>query len=426
VNGVHGTTAAGPCPRIGGESEAQVNASETISVSAINPSFKARHKRDLPRAGCDIPSIEMATRSNLPFGRGDGADVTSEADRTTSEHFPAGSEDLLILPIVAIALAVKIVLRSAWIVLRQLIDVLFPVLLQLMRFPLFTLRILGDGAAALLKGIARFLPIGGVRRAAWQEFVSRHWAWIRQKISYKAFEEAVHHLFESGMAWVFRTCKALTPNAALLVLFLAVLWLPVSFGVATVVHTLLIAKATSLPAWMQLFHVVATVIAKSKLLVLPVYPAAWPQAKQHPSMQATIRSWHAFTTLYLVRKTRYRYRKLDSAVAHTVTASIAVASSLGLSRLFDVSLAAVNAAAAATARGLRTIAAKAIAVLSSAPLLGPIVRNYADHYDAANRRPAALLSDQVAGALSRWSIKFSAEYYETKEREEAAKSPAQA
>jgi hypothetical protein len=352
--------------------------------------------------------------------------VTNEADRTAPEHFKGGSEDLVILPIVAIALAVKIVLWLTWIVLLQLIDFLFPVLLQLMRFPLFTLRILGDAAAGLLKGIAAILPIGSVRQAAWREFVSRHWAWIRQKISYKAFEEAVHHAFEKGMAWVFRTCKALTPNAALLVLFLAVLWLPVSFGIATVVHTILIAKATSLPPWMQLGHVVATVIAKSKLLVLPVYPAAWPQAKQHPSMQATIRSWHAFTALYLVRKTRSRYRALDGAYSRAVTSSVALATRLGLGRAFDAALSALNAAAAAIGRGLWAIAAKSVAVLSAAPLLGAIVRRYADHYDAANRRPAALLSDRVAGAVSRWSIKFSAEYYEAKEREEAAKTRAAA
>ena len=137
---------------------------------------------------------------------------------TASERFRLGTEDVVILPIVAIALIVKMVVRSAWTVLKHIIDFLFPILLQLMRFPLFTLRILGDGTAALLKGIARILPIGGERRAAWREFVSQHWAWLREKISYKAFEEAVHHLFENGMAWVFRKCRALTPSTALIVI----------------------------------------------------------------------------------------------------------------------------------------------------------------------------------------------------------------
>jgi hypothetical protein len=107
-----------------------------------------------------------------------------------------------------------------------------------------------------------------------------------------------------------------------------------------------------------------------------------------------------------------------------VTASVAVATSLGLGRVFDVSLAAFNGAAAATGRGLRTLAAKTVAVLSSAPLLGTIVRHYAYHYDAANRGPAEPLSDRVSEALAHWSVKFTAQYYEAKEREEAAKGPA--
>ena len=38
------------------------------------------------------------------------------------------------------------------------------------------------------------------------------------------------------MAWVFRECRYLTPNTALLVIVGAVLWLPFSFGVATAMH----------------------------------------------------------------------------------------------------------------------------------------------------------------------------------------------
>lgn len=344
----------------------------------------------------------------------------------TSERFRFGNEDLVILPMVAIALIVKMVVRSAWTALKHIIDFLFPILLQLMRFPLFTLRILGDGIAALLRGIARILPIGGERRAAWREFVSQHWARLRQKISYKAFEEAVHHIFENGMAWVFRKCRTLTPSAALLVLSGAVLWLPISFGVATLLHAVLIAKATSLPAWMQLLHPVATIIAKSKLLVLPVYPAAWPQAKQHPSVRAVIRFWRYFTALYFARKTRHRYRWLEGTVAEAVQASGPVISSIGLKSRLDALMAALDSAAAAIGRGFRNIAAIAVALLASIPLLGAIVRRYADHYAEANQRPAELLSDRVRGVYSRWAIKFSAEYYEAREREEAAKSPARA
>ena len=345
---------------------------------------------------------------------------------TNSERFPVGAEDVVILPMAAIALVVEYLARSVWTALKQILDFLFPILLQLMRFPLFTLRILGDGTAALLKGIARILPIGGERRAAWREFVSQHWAWLREKISYKAFEEAVHHLFEKGMAWVFRKCRTLTPSAALLVILGAVLWLPISFGAATLLHTVLIAKATSLPAWMQLLHPVATIIAKTKLLVLPVYPAAWPQAKQHPSVQALIGFWRYFATLYFVRKTRHRYRSLKGTVAEGVEASGRLTSSFGLRSRLDLLLAPLDSVAAVIGQGLRNIAAIAVALLASIPLLGAVVKRYADQYEQANRQPAKLLSDRVSGFYSRWSIKLSAEYYEAREREEANKSPARA
>ena len=345
---------------------------------------------------------------------------------TNSERFPVGAEDVVVLPMAAIALVVEYLARSVWTVLKQILDFLFPILLQLMRFPLFTLRILGDGIAALLKGVARILPIGGERRAEWREFVSQHWSWLREKVSYRAFEEAVHHLFEKGMAWVFRKCRTLTPSAALLVILGAVLWLPISFGAATLLHTVLIAKATSLPGWMQLLHPVATIIAKTKLLVLPVYPAAWPQAKQHPSVQVLVGFWRYFGTLYFVRKTRHRYRRLTGAIAEGVEASGRLTSSFGLRSRLDLLFASLDSTAAMIGQGLRNTAAIAVAVLASIPLFGAVVKRYADQYEQANRQPAKLLSDRVRGFYSRWSIKFSAKYYEDRERQETNKSPTRA
>ena len=138
------------------------------------------------------------------------------------------------------------------------------------------------------------------------------------------------------MAWVFKTCRAMTPRTAFIVLIGAVLWLPISFTIATVMHAVLIAKALSLPAWMQLLHPVATVIAKTKLLVLPVYPAAWPQAKQHPAMQALIRFWNYLAAHYLARKSAYRYRQTETAAARIGDALRHTAAATGLSRLGSV------------------------------------------------------------------------------------------
>src|SRR6185312_8582388 len=175
-------------------------------------------------------------------------------------------EDIIILPLVLLALVLKTLFNVTISILIRILDYAFPVLLQAMRFPLFTARIMGDGITAILRGAVRFLPVSKAKCDEWRELLSRYWSWLRQNISYKAFEEAVHHAFEHGMAWVFKKCRTLTPRSALLVIAGAVLWLPASFGAATALHGALIAKAALLPPWMQLLHPLATIIAKSKLL----------------------------------------------------------------------------------------------------------------------------------------------------------------
>jgi len=102
----------------------------------------------------------------------------------------------------------------------------------------------------------------------------RNWSWLQRKISYRTFEQAVHIAFESGMAMVVRKCRHPTPNTALLVILGAALWFPISLGIATAMRAVLFARVTSWPAWMQLLHPLATVIAKSKLfgaLGIPVH-----------------------------------------------------------------------------------------------------------------------------------------------------------
>jgi hypothetical protein len=356
----------------------------------------------------------MTDRSNDPAG-----------PAGEPESFRAGIDDIVIVPLVVAAFAVWRILRRLFYILIDIIDFLFPILLQVMRFPLFTLRIIGDGLAALLKFIIRFLPVGD-RRAAWREAVSEYWAWLRKKFSYKAFEEWLHHIFEDGMAWVFKTCRAMSPRTALIVLIGAVLWLPISFTIATLMHAVLIAKALSLPAWMQLLHPLATVIAKSKLLVLPVYPAAWPQAKQHPAMQALIRFWYYLAAHYLPRKTAYRYRQTEAVAAHAGDVASHTAAATGLSRFGRAVLAAVNNAAAWLRDATWALLARIVAVMARFPIFGGIVQRYTEHYDEANREPAVKFSEKTRGFFQRWSVKFTAEYYDAKEREDAAKGAAKA
>ena len=200
------------------------------------------------------------------------------------------------------------------------------------------------------------------------------------------------------------------------VLIGAVLWLPISFGVATFVHAVLIAKALSLPAWMQLLHPVATVIAKSKLLVLPVYPAAWPQAKQHPLMQAMIRFWQFLVAHYFARKIGYRYRQTEVVAAATGDALRHTAAATGLSRLGSAVLAGINAVAAWIGSVAWRASSRIVGILARFPLFGGIVQRYTAHYDEANRDAGAQVSERTRGFFQRWSVKFTAEYYEDKER----------
>ena len=76
-------------------------------------------------------------------------------------------------------------------------------------------------------------------------------------------------------------------------------------------HAVLFAKLISWPAWMQLLHPLATIIAKTKLLVLPVYPAAWPQAKKQPFIQVVFKSYKALDSVYLDKPDEPRSTALD-------------------------------------------------------------------------------------------------------------------
>ena len=340
---------------------------------------------------------------------------------TAQSRFDAGVEDLIIFPLVAIASVVKQLFHAMLSILIHILDYAFPILLQLARFPLFTVRIIGDAIAALLKGVVRFLPMSGTKREAWRELVSGYWAWLRQKISYRAFEEAVHHAFEGGMAWVFRKCRTLTPRGALLVIVGAVLWLPISFGLATAMHAVLLAEAASLPAWMQLLHPLATVIAKTKLLVLPAYPAAWPQARKHPFVEAMFRFYHYVAGLYLMQKTGYRYRQTEHAAAAASDALRGAAASVGLSQLADRVWAGFTALAGWIGKAVRAATMRTVEGLAKVPLIGAVIKSYAARYEGAGEQQPEKLSEKVGGFFARWSIHFSAEYYEAKEREEAAK-----
>jgi hypothetical protein len=300
--------------------------------------------------------------------------------RTEESRFGGGLDDVIIIPVVLVALAVNKILRFILSMLMRLLDYAFPLAMQVVWLPLFAARVLGNVFVTVLSGGLSFLPVPETKRRKWSLSIRRNWSWLRRKISYRAFEQAVHLAFESGMAWVFRKCRHLTPNTALLVILGAAFWFPISFGVATAMHAVLFAKVTSWPAWMQLLHPLATVIAKSKLLVLPVYPAAWPQAKKNSLVQLVFKSYETVKRLYVTKKVGFRYRQAEIA---------GVAAVEKLER---------TAGLASVVTWLRKA-------------------HVAEHFGV--ERPTR----KLRSFFLRWSIKFSAEYYEAKEREAQASHP---
>ena len=340
---------------------------------------------------------------------------------TTEAGFRAGIEDAVILPLVVAALTAKRLAQAALSILIRILDWGFVLAVNLTRFPLFVIKVLGDGGIAAVQALVACLPISDENRRKWREVIAQKWARIRQTISYKAFEEAVHHAFEHGMEWVFRKCRSLTPRGALYVIAGAALWLPISFGAATAMHALLLANAAILPAWMQLLHPFATLIAKSKLLVLPAYPAAWPQAKKHPFIQMLGKGYRDFEGLFLIQKVEHRYRQAEHAFDRTAAVMERIATAVGLSRAWSALCSGLSAAVMRTGDALRQAIRDSLRRWSEAWLIGPAISGYLSDLERA-KQSNEKASERLHKAFARWSIKFSAEYYEAKEREEAAKA----
>jgi hypothetical protein len=293
---------------------------------------------------------------------------------TEESRFRGALDDVIIIPLVFVALAANKVLRFILSILMRLLDYTFPLAMQIVWLPLFAAKVLGNVTVTVINGALRFLPLSETKRRQWSISIRRNWSWLRRKISYRAFEQAVHIAFESGMAWVFRKCRHLTPNTALLVILGAALWFPISFGLATAMHAVLFAKITSWPAWMQLLHPLATVIAKSKLLVLPVYPAAWPQAKKNSFVQLVFKSYSTIKRLYVIKKIGFRYWQAEIA---------------GIAAVEKLKHTAGPASAVTWLRKAHV----------------------AKHFGV--EKP----SQKLQSFFARWSIKFSADYYEAKERQ---------
>src|SRR5947208_16004884 len=116
-----------------------------------------------------------------------------------------GVDDLVIVPLVVIAVAVSKLLKGVLSILIYVLDYAFPILLQLMRIPLLAARLFGDGMEFFLEGVVRCLPLSSAKRDAWRACMPQQWIWFRRNISYPALAQALPHAFQAGTAGVFRT-----------------------------------------------------------------------------------------------------------------------------------------------------------------------------------------------------------------------------
>jgi hypothetical protein len=182
-------------------------------------------------------------------------------------------------------------------------------------------------------------------------------------------------------------------------------------------HAFLLTHATTLPAWMQIFHFPVALMAKSKILVLPVYPAAWPQAKRHWFVLRVQDLYRTLARFAVIRRLAFRYRQAEFG-ADTMGMSIAnTAHSSGLYRAFAMASRYGRMATTwYTGRSLRT-ALRVTASVSRLWLIGPCLGRLIMRYLKAASAPAIKPSEKVRSVYARWAIKFTPGYYEAKERE---------
>jgi hypothetical protein len=214
--------------------------------------------------------------------------------------------------LVVIVFLAKTLYQAAFFIVPLVSGFVFALFLRILTFSLLVAVTAGDGIAWLIKRVADLQQPPEARRELWRD-VDRRWSGLRRRLSHKAIAIMAQSILRRGIAWVFRRCGALSPRGALLVIVSVILWLPLSAALSVGMHAVLLAHASSLPAWMQLLHPVATVIAKTKLLVLPAYPAAWPQAKKHAWVQAAFGCVHRMAELDSMRKAMHRYHQINQA-----------------------------------------------------------------------------------------------------------------
>ena len=166
---------------------------------------------------------------------------------------------------------------------------------------------------------------------------------------------------------------------------------------------------------MQLFHIPVAMMAKSKILVLPVYPAAWPQAKRHPIVLEISRLYRQLKCFAVLRRLAVRYRQIESVAQRLGNFLFRAPISAGLYRLFEALLRTFSSASTWAGKWSRTFALRLAVSAARLSVIGPhlkrLLRRYAKMTPAKTARP----SEKIRSVYARWAIKFTPGYYEAQE-----------
>jgi hypothetical protein len=166
---------------------------------------------------------------------------------------------------------------------------------------------------------------------------------------------------------------------------------------------------------MQLFHIPVLMMAKSKILVLPVYPAAWPQAKRHPIVVDISRLYRQLKRFAVLRRLAVRYRQIEFGAQRLNNVLVQAPISVGLRRRFETMIRTFRSASTSSGRWSHTLALRLAASAAQLSVIGPhlkrVLRLYAKMSPAKTTKP----SEQIRSVYARWAIKFTPGYYEAKE-----------
>jgi len=268
------------------------------------------------------PNARLSSKSAMFAGSAASPDVLPlichsdiRTPPATRDQFRIGVDDAIILPMVVIAFLARTLFQAVFLIVALASAFVLALLLRVVTSVLFVAATAGDGMVWLGKRLADLPQLSGAKRKALGDLVDRRWSGLRHRLSHEAVAVTMQRVLQRAISWVLESSGALSPRAALLVIAGVTLWLPLSAAISIAMHAALLANAALLPAWTQLLHPVATIIAKSKLLVLPAYPAAWPQAKKHLWVQAALRCMDRIVALESIRKTAHRYQQIKQAFA---------------------------------------------------------------------------------------------------------------